>query len=116
MQSSWPIMMATNILVKRKLSDVYESESDSNDDNPNQDILVINAEYADDVFRIYLPDSLATLTVVTEEIKKRCKLNPGPCKLKYLDEDEELILMTSDPYMQGRQIPTLHRVIKELIY
>ncbi|GJY43281.1 NIN-like protein [Tanacetum coccineum] len=100
--------------VKRKLSDVYESESDSNDDSPNQDILIINAEYADDVFRIHLPVSLATLAVVKEEINKRCKLNLGTCKLKYLDEDEEWILMTSNAYMQGRQIPTIHRVIKGL--
>ncbi|GJZ80322.1 hypothetical protein Tco_0645316, partial [Tanacetum coccineum] len=49
--SGWQL---TNF-VKRKLSDVYESESNSNDDSPNQDILIINAEYADDVFRIHLP-------------------------------------------------------------
>ncbi|GKB21057.1 hypothetical protein Tco_0854980 [Tanacetum coccineum] len=116
MQSSWPLRMATNKLCEEKLSDVYESESNSNDDSPNQDILIINAEYADDVFIIHLPISLATLDVVKEEINKRCKLNPRPCKLKYLNENEEWILMTSDAYMQGRQIPTLHRVIKELIY
>nr|GEU65787.1 hypothetical protein [Tanacetum cinerariifolium] len=86
--------------VKRKLSDVCESESDSNDDSPNQDILIINAEYADDVFRIHLPISLATLAVVKEEINKRCKLNPGTCKVKYLDEDEDWILMTSDAHLR----------------
>ncbi|GJU60228.1 hypothetical protein Tco_1237994 [Tanacetum coccineum] len=82
--SGWQL---TNF-VKRKLSDVYESESDSNDDSPNQDIIIIKAEYADDVFKIHLPVSLATLAVVKEEINKRCKLNPRTCNFKYLDEDE----------------------------
>ncbi|GJT82825.1 hypothetical protein Tco_1326927 [Tanacetum coccineum] len=59
--SGWQL---TNF-VKRKLGDVYESKSDSNDDSPNQDILIINVEYADDVFRLHLPVSLATLAVVT---------------------------------------------------
>ncbi|GKC52695.1 hypothetical protein Tco_1075440 [Tanacetum coccineum] len=45
--------------------------------------------HSPDVFRIHLPSSLATLVVVKEEINKRCKLNPAPCKLKYLDENEE---------------------------
>ncbi|PWA69163.1 NIN-like protein [Artemisia annua] len=72
--------MATNKLCEEKV-------------DPNQDI---NAEYADDVFKIHLPISLATLAVLKKEISKRCKLNPGTCKLKYLDEDEEWILMTSD--------------------
>ncbi|PWA34820.1 phosphatidylinositol 3- and 4-kinase family protein with FAT domain-containing protein [Artemisia annua] len=36
------------------------------------------------------------LEVLKKEISQRCKLNPGTCKLKYLDEDEEWILMTSD--------------------
>ncbi|GKA62405.1 hypothetical protein Tco_0761924 [Tanacetum coccineum] len=72
--------------VKRKLSDVYESESDSNDDSLNQDIIIIKVEYADDVFKIHLSVSLATLVVVKEEINKRCKLNPRTCNFKYLEQ------------------------------
>nr|GEV73397.1 putative RNA-directed DNA polymerase [Tanacetum cinerariifolium] len=45
--------------------------------------------HSPDVFRIHLSVSLATHVVVKEEINKRCKLNLGPCKLKYLDEYEE---------------------------
>ncbi|PWA78345.1 NIN-like protein [Artemisia annua] len=89
-------------VVKRNLSE-YESQSDSNDDSPNQDddspnkdILIINLEYADDVFNLNLPIPLATLAVVKKEINKRCKLNPETYKLKYLDEDGDWILMTSD--------------------
>ncbi|GJY41058.1 NIN-like protein [Tanacetum coccineum] len=89
-------------VVKRNLGE-YESQSDSNDDSPNQDddspnqdILIIKFEYADDVFTLNLPIPLATLAVVKKEINKRCKLNPETYKLKYLDEDEDWILMTSE--------------------
>ncbi|GKD05858.1 NIN-like protein, partial [Tanacetum coccineum] len=49
-----------------------------------------------DVFTLNLPIPLATLAVVKKEINKRCKLNPETYKLKYLDEDEDWILMTSE--------------------
>ncbi|PWA86232.1 NIN-like protein [Artemisia annua] len=65
-----------------------------------QRTLQSNAGNADDVFRIHLPISLATLSIVKKEINKRCKLNPHTCKLKYLDEDEEWILMTSDAHIR----------------
>ncbi|GJS75411.1 gypsy type transposase [Tanacetum coccineum] len=88
--------------VKRNLGE-YETQSDSNDDipnqdddSPNQDILIIKLEYADDVLNLNLPIPLATLAVVKKEINKSCKLNPETYKLKYLDEDEEWILMTSE--------------------
>nr|GEZ34814.1 hypothetical protein [Tanacetum cinerariifolium] len=73
MKSSWPLRMATNKLCEEKAKRC----------NPP-------------------PSPLATLAVLEEEINKRCKLNLGPCKLKYFDEDEEWSLMTSDAYMQGR--------------
>nr|GEW18265.1 hypothetical protein [Tanacetum cinerariifolium] len=90
------LQVATTNFVNGKLSDVYE---DSNDDMPKQDILIIKVEYGDDVFEINIPVSLTTLAVVKKEINKRCKLNPETYKLKYLDEDEEWISMTSDEHI-----------------
>ena len=57
---------------------------------------VIKAEYADDIIKIRLGNSQATLVTVENEIGKKFKLKHGTFKIKYLDEDEEWILMTSD--------------------
>ena len=57
---------------------------------------VIKAEYADDIIKIRLGNSEATIVTVENEIGKKFKLKHGTFKIKYLDEDEEWILMTCD--------------------
>ncbi|PWA58850.1 NIN-like protein [Artemisia annua] len=57
---------------------------------------VIKAEYADDIIKLHLRISEATFVTVENEIGKKFKLKHGTFKIKYLDEDEEWILMTSD--------------------
>ncbi|PWA67540.1 NIN-like protein [Artemisia annua] len=57
---------------------------------------VIKAVYADDIIKLHLRISEATFVTVENEIGKKFKLKHGTFKIKYLDEDEEWILMTSD--------------------
>ncbi|PWA34164.1 NIN-like protein [Artemisia annua] len=57
---------------------------------------VIKAEYVDDIIKLHLHISEATFVTVENEIGKKFKLKHGTFKIKYLDEDEEWILMTSD--------------------
>ncbi|GJW87628.1 NIN-like protein [Tanacetum coccineum] len=60
------------------------------------DKTVIKAEYADDIIKLHLGISELTFVTVENEIGKKFKLKHGTFKIKYLDEDEEWILMTSD--------------------
>ena len=48
---------------------------------------------------IYLHISEATFAAVENEIGRKFKLTVGTFKIKYLDEDKEWILMTSDQDM-----------------
>ncbi|PWA76027.1 NIN-like protein [Artemisia annua] len=57
---------------------------------------VIKAQYADDKIILHLPISEATFVTVENEIGKRFKLEDGTFKIKFLDKDEEWILMNSD--------------------
>ncbi|GKC34285.1 NIN-like protein, partial [Tanacetum coccineum] len=58
------------------------------------DNTVIKAEYADDIIRLHISD--ITFVTVENEIGKQFKLKHGSFKIKYLDEDEDWILMKSD--------------------
>nr|GEW37467.1 hypothetical protein [Tanacetum cinerariifolium] len=60
------------------------------------DKTVIKAEYADDIIKLHLGISELTFVVVENEIGKKFKLKNGTFKMKYLDEDEDWIFMTSD--------------------
>nr|XP_043622398.1 protein NLP7-like [Erigeron canadensis] len=87
-------------LLKRKLSDMCESQGESKEDNrTTQDVLCVEIEYADGMFKFNLPTLLATVMVFKNQIKELCKLSPGSYKLKYLDEDGEWILMNSDEHV-----------------
>nr|GEU69974.1 protein kinase-like domain, phloem protein 2-like protein [Tanacetum cinerariifolium] len=64
------------------------------------DKTVIKAEYAGDIIKLHLGISELTFVTVENEIGKKLKLKHGTFKIKYLDEDEEWILMTSDQDMR----------------
>ncbi|GJY71466.1 NIN-like protein [Tanacetum coccineum] len=90
--------------VKRKLTDVYESECDSNEEVDNRsanqdDIISIKLECAGKSFKFYQHNSL-TLAVLKKEINTHGNLNPGTYKLKYLDHDRDWILMNSDKHLR----------------
>ncbi|PWA77546.1 NIN-like protein [Artemisia annua] len=50
----------------------------------------------DDIIKLHLPISEATIVTVENEIGERFKLEDGTFKIKFLDKDEEWILMDSD--------------------
>ncbi|GKC53509.1 NIN-like protein [Tanacetum coccineum] len=62
--------------------------------NRNENTISI-AEYADDIVKLHLCISKATFVTVENEIDKKFKLKHGTSKIRYLDEDEEWILITS---------------------
>ncbi|GJY52160.1 NIN-like protein [Tanacetum coccineum] len=64
------------------------------------DKTVIKVEYADDIIKLHLGVLELTFVTVENEIGKKLKLKHGTFKIKYLDEDEEWILMTSDQDMR----------------
>nr|GEU53699.1 hypothetical protein [Tanacetum cinerariifolium] len=65
----------------------------------NENIMTIKAEYADDIIKLRLRIPEAKFVTVENEISMKLKLMVETYKIKYLDEDEEWILMTSDQDM-----------------
>ncbi|PWA97749.1 NIN-like protein [Artemisia annua] len=88
---------------KRKPSHTNEKDNGAiHDPSPvsrNENTMTIKAEYADDIIKLRLCISEAKFVTVENEISKKLKLPVGTYKIKYLDEDEEWILMTSDQDM-----------------
>ncbi|KAL8256672.1 hypothetical protein R6Q59_031739 [Mikania micrantha] len=97
-------------LLKRKANDSYTIQISTNEANvTTQDILTVNenknivfikADYADDMIKFELPVLQATFATVEERIGVNFKLSVGTFKLKYLDEVEDWILLTSDEEMK----------------
>ncbi|PWA78602.1 NIN-like protein [Artemisia annua] len=91
-------------LPQRKAYNSNENQSNDKDNGVIQDPspvkrnenTVIKAELADDIIKLHLGISEATFVTVENDIGKKFKLKHGTFKIKYLDEDEEWILMTSD--------------------
>nr|XP_043617591.1 protein NLP7-like [Erigeron canadensis] len=92
---------------KRKLNDQYNTQSDTNEEdtgtiqeslpvNRNEHTLTIKAECAGDMIKFRLHIFQATFETVMEEIGTRLKMSPGTYKVKYLDEDKDWILLTSE--------------------
>ncbi|MFS7913664.1 putative transcription factor Nin-like family [Helianthus anomalus] len=67
--------------------------------NLNKNVLTIKAEYADYMIKFHLPISQATFVRVEKEIGMKLKLSDKTYKLKYLDEDGDWIILTSDEEM-----------------
>ncbi|KAL8266778.1 hypothetical protein R6Q59_004122 [Mikania micrantha] len=67
--------------------------------NTNENIVFIKAENEDDMIKFNLPVSQATFATVEKAIGVKFKLRVGTFKLKYLDEDGDWILLTSDDEM-----------------
>ncbi|GJT28470.1 RNA-directed DNA polymerase, eukaryota [Tanacetum coccineum] len=84
---------ADNVSMRDSLAINRGKCSDSN-------TLTIKAEYGDDLIKFHLPISLATFEAIETEICDRFMLVRATYKLKYLDEDKEWILMTSDQDMR----------------
>nr|XP_043630032.1 protein NLP6-like [Erigeron canadensis] len=92
--------------VKRKVNN-SSNQSDTDEEdigalhepsavNRNKDNLTIKAEYAGDMIKFHLHIIEATFETVMDEISTRFKLTPGSYKVKYLDEDKDRILLTSE--------------------
>ncbi|KAJ9555817.1 hypothetical protein OSB04_010431 [Centaurea solstitialis] len=82
--------------LKRKRKDQSEMYLDEN-------IVTIKAEYADDLIKFHLPISSTTFGAIVKEVSEGFKLNPANYKLKYLDEDGDWILMTSDKDVRSNE-------------
>ncbi|KAD5507439.1 hypothetical protein E3N88_15142 [Mikania micrantha] len=67
--------------------------------NINKDIVFIKAENEDDMIKFNLPVSQAKFLIVKKTIGEKFKLCDRTFKLKYLDEDGDWILLTSDVEM-----------------
>ncbi|KAK8948538.1 Protein NLP2 [Platanthera zijinensis] len=62
-------------------------------------VYVVKAAYKDDIVRFKLSPSMACLQLY-EEIGKRFKLCTGTFQLKYMDDEEEWIMLTNDSDLQ----------------
>ncbi|KAD5507417.1 hypothetical protein E3N88_15120 [Mikania micrantha] len=67
--------------------------------NINKNIVFIKAENEDDMIKFNLPVSQAKFAIVKKTIGEKFKLCDRTFKLKYLDEDGDWILLTSDVEM-----------------
>ncbi|KAD5507424.1 hypothetical protein E3N88_15127 [Mikania micrantha] len=95
--------------LKRKANDSCTTQIDTNEANAttqdplpaniNKKIMFIKAENADDMIKFNMPVSQATFASVEKTIGVKFKLCVGTFKLKYLDEDGDWILLTSDEEM-----------------
>lgn len=63
------------------------------------DVVVIKAKYEDDIIRVELCRSEGLEKLMTE-VGRRHKLSVGSFKLKYIDEDNEEILLACDDDLQ----------------
>ncbi|KAJ9555798.1 hypothetical protein OSB04_010412 [Centaurea solstitialis] len=67
----------------------------------DENTVTIKAEYADDMIKFYLPISSTTFGTIKKEISEGFKLNPSDYKIKYLDEDGDWILLSSEKGMRA---------------
>ncbi|KAL8256105.1 hypothetical protein R6Q59_031172 [Mikania micrantha] len=96
-------------LLKRKANDSCTIQIDTNEENVttqdpltvniNKNIMFIKAENEDDMIKFNLPVSQATFATIKKTIGEKFKLLVGTFKLKYLDEDGDWILLTSNEEM-----------------
>ncbi|KAD5508239.1 hypothetical protein E3N88_15942 [Mikania micrantha] len=96
-------------LLKRKANDSCTIQIDTNEENVttqdpltvniNKNIMFIKAENEDDMIKFNLPVLQATFATIKKTIGEKFKLLVGTFKLKYLDEDGDWILLTSNEEM-----------------
>ncbi|KAD5507394.1 hypothetical protein E3N88_15097 [Mikania micrantha] len=96
-------------LQKRKANDSCTIQINTNEANVttqdsltvniNKDIVSIKVENEEDMIKFNLPVSQATFAIVKKTIGEKFKLCDRTFKLKYLDEDGDWILLTSDEEM-----------------
>ncbi|KAD0962282.1 hypothetical protein E3N88_43496 [Mikania micrantha] len=96
-------------LLKRKAKESCNIQISTNEENATQEPLTIKinkntvfikAEYADDMIKFNLPVLQATFATIKKTIGVKFKLSFGTFKLKYLNEDGDWILLSSDEGMK----------------
>ncbi|KAJ9555840.1 hypothetical protein OSB04_010454 [Centaurea solstitialis] len=103
--------------LKRNVKHLYKSQSNTNEEEDyggavqdptannretylDENIVTIKAMYADDMIKFHLPISSTTFGAIEKEIREAFKLNPSDYKVKYLDEDGDWILLSSENDMR----------------
>ncbi|KAJ9555845.1 hypothetical protein OSB04_010459 [Centaurea solstitialis] len=79
---------------------IQDSMAKSKETYLDENTLTIKAVYADDMIKFHLPISSTTFGAIEKEISEGFKLNPSDYKIKYLDEDGDWILLSSEKDMR----------------